>query len=88
MVYGTALGISKKVYNELAALIPTGEAQRYIPWYIYSRSGQAFSSAAFSTAFSSMMATTTSATSTAAGAGGGATGGGGGGAGGGGGGAG
>jgi uncharacterized membrane protein len=87
MVYGAVLGIGKKVYNELAGLIPSGETQRYIPWYIYSRSGQDFSPAAFSTAFSSMMATTTSAMSTASGAGGGATGGGGGGAGGGGGGA-
>jgi len=83
-VYGAVLGIGKKVYNELAGLIPADETQKYVPWYIYARGSQGFSPESFSTAFSSMMAATTSAMSTASGTGGGASAGGGAGAGGGG----
>jgi len=82
LVYGVVLGLSEKVFKELAALIPIEEFQRYVPWYLYQGAGsRGFSPDAFASAFSSMVATTTSAMSTAAGAGGGASAGGGGGAG-------
>lgn len=88
LIYGVVLGLSPRIYEELAALMPEGRQSAYVPWYIYSGGGRAgFSPAAFGQAFSSMVATATSSMSTAAGAGGGASGGGGGGAGGGGGGA-
>jgi uncharacterized membrane protein len=88
LVYGVVLGLSSKIYEELAAYIPEGKQSAYLPWYIYAGGGRgSFSPAAFGQAFSAMVATATSSMSTAAGAGGGASGGGGGGAGGGGGGA-
>lgn len=81
LVYGVVLGLSTKLYEELATYIPEGEHLAYIPWYIYGGHGSGqFSPAAFGDAFSSMVATATSAMSTAAGTGGGASAGGGGGA--------
>jgi uncharacterized membrane protein len=81
LVYGAVLGLSTKLYSELAAYIPEGAHGRYVPWYIYGGHGTGeFSPGAFGEAFSSMVATTTSAMSTAAGTGGGASAGGGGGA--------
>jgi hypothetical protein len=81
LVYRVVLGLSSKLYEELAAYIPEGAHGTYVPWYLYAgtRPG-GFSSAAFAEAFSSMVATTTSTMSTASGAGGGASAGGGGGA--------
>ena len=74
-IYGVVLGMSTKIFKEMAGFIPGEELQKYVPWYI----GHAgFSSAAFGEAFSTMIATTTSAMSTAAGTGGGASAGGGG----------
>jgi uncharacterized membrane protein len=82
LIYGVVLGLEKKVFKELAGLIPADNYPQYIPWYVY-HGGRAgvFTPDAFATAFSSMVATTTSAMSTAAGVGGGASAGGGGGAG-------
>ena len=88
LVYGVVLGLSPKIYEELATHMPEGRQSAYVPWYVYSGTGRGgFSPAAFGQAFSSMVATATSSMSTVAGTGGGASGGGGGGAGGGGGGA-
>jgi len=88
LIYGVVLGLSPKIYEELATHMPEGKQFAYVPWYIYAGGGRGgFSPAAFGQAFSSMVATATSSMSTAAGTGGGASGGGGGGAGGGGGGA-
>jgi uncharacterized membrane protein len=82
LVYGVVLGLSKQVYEELAACLPEGQQSAYVPWYVYGAGGRgSFSPAAFAEAFSSMVATATSSMSTAAGTGGGASGGGGGGAG-------
>lgn len=88
LVYGVVLGITNKIYEELAAEMPEGQQAHYVPWYVYAGGGRGgFSPAAFGQAFSSMVATATSSMSTAAGTGGGASAGGGGGASGGGGGA-
>ena len=87
-VYAATFGLYKKVFKELAALIPAEEHGQYIPWYVYHGSGKGgFSPEHFASSFSAMVATTTSAMSTASGAGGGASAGSSGGAGGGGGGA-
>jgi uncharacterized membrane protein len=86
-VYGVVLGVSKKIYSELANYVPAESYHHYVPWYVYTGGTGGFSAESFSSAFSTMIATTSSAMSTASGAGGGASGGGGGGAGGGGGGA-
>jgi uncharacterized membrane protein len=80
LVYGVVLGLSTKLYNELATYIPERAHGTYVPWYVYHGGTGGFSPTAFGDAFSSMVATTTSAMSTAAGTGGGASGGGGGGA--------
>ncbi len=80
LVYGAVLGVGKKVYHDLAAMIPPGGSSQYVPWYVYSSGTGDFSPASFATAFSNMMATTMSAMSTASGTGGGASSGGGGGA--------
>ncbi len=80
-VYGVVLGLSKKVFKELSSMIPVGEYQNYLPWYLYhGGTGAAFTPETFAASFSSMIATTTSVMSTAAGTGGGASAGGGGGA--------
>ena len=80
-VYGVVLGLSSKVYKELATYIPPEQHGTFVPWYAYhgAQTG-AFSPETFGAAFSSMVATTTSAMSMASGTGGGASGGGGGGA--------
>lgn len=80
-VYGVVLGLSKKIFQELANFIPADEYGHYLPWYVChgTRTG-GFTPESFASAFSSMIATTTSAMSTASGAGGGASVGGGGGA--------
>ena len=71
-VYGVVLGLSSKVYKELATYIPADSHSTYLPWYAYHGAGAgAFSPESFGAAFSSMVATTTSAMSTASGAGGG-----------------
>jgi uncharacterized membrane protein len=81
LVYGVVLGLSSKIYEELATHLPEGKQTSYVPWYIYAGGGRGgFSPAAFGQAFSSMVATATSSMSTAAGTGGGASVGGGGGA--------
>ncbi|UCC41493.1 MAG: DUF2207 domain-containing protein [Candidatus Aminicenantes bacterium] len=80
-VYGVVLGLSKKIFQELANFIPADEYGHYVPWYVcYGARTGGFTPEAFASAFSSMIATTTSAMSTASGAGGGASAGGGGGA--------
>ncbi|MBN2543386.1 DUF2207 domain-containing protein [bacterium] len=80
-VYGAVLGVTQKIYKELAAFIPADNYRGYVPWYVYhGDAGEAFSPEAFSAAFSSMIATTSSSMSSASGSGGGASGGGGGGA--------
>lgn len=80
-VYGVVLGLSKKIFQELANFIPADEYAHYVPWYVcYGTRTGGFTPEAFASAFSSMIATTTSAMSTASGAGGGASVGGGGGA--------
>jgi uncharacterized membrane protein len=82
LVYGVVLGLSTRIYEELAAYMPEGRQRTFVPWYVYPTGGRGgFSPAAFGQAFSAMVATTTSSMSTAAGTGGGASGGGGGGAG-------
>jgi uncharacterized membrane protein len=81
LMYGVVLGLSTRIYEELAACMPEGQQTDFVPWYIYAGAGRGdFSAAAFGQAFSSMVATATSSMSTAAGAGGGASAGGGGGA--------
>ncbi|HOX87702.1 MAG TPA: DUF2207 domain-containing protein [bacterium] len=80
-VYGIVLGLSRKVFEELALLIPAEQVHRYIPWY--SGHGGSFTPASFVPAFNAI----TSTMSSSSGSGGGASSGGGGGAGGGGGGA-
>jgi uncharacterized membrane protein len=80
-VYGVVLGLSKKIFQELANFIPADEYSHFLPWYVcYGTRTSGFTPEAFAAAFSSMIATTTSAMSTASGAGGGASLGGGGGA--------
>lgn len=80
-VYGLVLGLSEKIFKELAGYIPAEAYNTYLPWYVYHGGGMgSFTPDAFASAFSSMIATTTSAMSTASGAGGGASVGGGGGA--------
>jgi uncharacterized membrane protein len=82
LVYGVVLGLSTKIYEELASYMPEGRQAAFVPWYVYAGGGRGgFSPAAFGQAFSSMVATATSSMSTAAGTGGGASAGGGGGAG-------
>ncbi len=78
-VYGPVLGIRKKVYNELAGMIPPEKYSNYIPWFVcYGSPGAAFSPSSFAASFSAAVAVTTSAMSSASGTGGGATSGGGG----------
>jgi uncharacterized membrane protein len=81
LVYGVVLGLSTKIYEQLASLLPEGQQSTYVAWYVYSGGRGGFSPAAFGSAFSSMIQTATSSMSTASGAGGGASAGGGGGAG-------
>lgn len=85
-VYGSALGLMKKDFEEMADFFPTSTMQHHLFWY-HSSNPEGFSGEAFSSGFSAMVATASSSMSTATGTGGGASGGGGGGAGGGGGGA-
>jgi uncharacterized membrane protein len=80
-VYGVVFGLSKKIFKELAGLIPADAYHAYFPWYVYHGTGSGtFTPEAFASAFSAMIAVTTSTMSTASGAGGGASVGGGGGA--------
>ncbi len=76
LIYGTVLGLTQKMFKELADFIPSDNHASYLPWFIYhGRPGAAFSSASFAASFSTSVAATTSAMSSASGAGGGASGG-------------
>jgi len=82
MVYGMVLGLSSKVIQNLAEMIPAEQRNQIIPWYVYSGAPSDFSPAGFAESLSSLMSTATSTMSSATGTGGGASGGGGGGGGG------
>jgi len=81
LVYGIALGVSKKAIEKMVATIPVDRHGVHFPWYIYAP-GTFHSPAEFAQAITSVVSVATTTVSSAAGAGGGATGGGGGGAGG------
>lgn len=82
MVYGMVLGLSSKVIQNLAEMIPAEQRNQIIPWYVYSGAPSDFSPAGFAESLSSLMSAATSTMSSATGTGGGASGGGGGGGGG------
>ena len=82
MVYGMVLGLSSKVVQSLAEIIPAEQRNQIIPWYVYSGAPGDFSPAGFAESLSSLMSAATSTMSSATGTGGGASAGGGGGGGG------
>lgn len=81
LIYGLALGLGKKQFENLLTAVPAEQYPSFFPWYVYTGSGNAaFDPGHFTAAFTAMVSHTTSALTSASGTGGGASGGGGGGA--------